>query len=107
MDWFSLTDAQWAKMTPFCLSKRTDSVATGGDTRLFTVDYTSDELAERDVIGGQCLERDVIDEATKDVPRCSQVARRLWSGRDGGYCAACVTAGFELEKIRLQNSTLG
>ena len=36
MDRFSLTDAQWAKMAPFCLGKPTDPERTGGDTRLFT-----------------------------------------------------------------------
>ena len=36
MDRFSLTDAQWKKMQPFCLGKPTDPGRTGGDTRLFT-----------------------------------------------------------------------
>jgi transposase len=36
MDRFSLTDAQWTKMEPFCLGKPTDPGRTGGDTRLFT-----------------------------------------------------------------------
>lgn len=36
MDRFSLTDAQWAKMEPFCLGKPTDPGRTGGDARLFT-----------------------------------------------------------------------
>ncbi len=36
MDRFSLTDAQWAKMEPFCLRKPTDPGRTGGDVRLFT-----------------------------------------------------------------------
>ncbi len=36
MDRFSLTDAQWEKMQPFCLGKPTDPGRTGGDTRLFT-----------------------------------------------------------------------
>ena len=32
---FSLTDAQWEKMQPFCLGKATDPGRTGGDARLF------------------------------------------------------------------------
>ncbi len=36
MDRFSLTDAQWEKMQPFCLGKPTDPGRTGGDCRLFT-----------------------------------------------------------------------
>ena len=36
MDRFSLTDAQWAEMEPFCLGKPTDPGRTGGDARLFT-----------------------------------------------------------------------
>src|SRR5215212_2016862 len=35
MDRFSLTDAQWEKMEPFCLGKPTDPGRTGGDARLF------------------------------------------------------------------------
>jgi len=35
MDRFSLTDAQWEKMGPFCLGKLTDPGRTGGDNRLF------------------------------------------------------------------------
>ena len=35
MDRFSLTDAQWEKMEPFCLGKPTDPGHTGGDARLF------------------------------------------------------------------------
>ena len=35
MDRFSLTDAQWEKMQPFCLGKATDPGRTGGDARLF------------------------------------------------------------------------
>ncbi len=35
MDRFILTDAQWAKMEPFCLGKPTDPGRTGGDARLF------------------------------------------------------------------------
>src|ERR1700709_1467746 len=35
MDRFSLTDAQWEKMEPFCLGKPTDPGRTGGDCRLF------------------------------------------------------------------------
>ena len=35
MDRFSLTDAQWAKMEPFCHGKRSDPGRTGGDARLF------------------------------------------------------------------------
>ena len=35
MDRFILTDAQWAKMAPFCLGKPTDPGRTGGDARLF------------------------------------------------------------------------
>ncbi len=36
MDRFILTNAQWAKMAPFCLGKATDPGRTGGDGRLFT-----------------------------------------------------------------------
>ena len=36
MERFSLTDAQWEKMGPFCLGKPGDPGRTGGDTRLFT-----------------------------------------------------------------------
>ena len=36
MDRFSLADAQWGKIEPFCLGKPTDPGRTGGDTRLFT-----------------------------------------------------------------------
>lgn len=36
MDRFSLTNAQWEKMLPFCLGKPTDPGRTGGDCRLFT-----------------------------------------------------------------------
>jgi transposase len=36
MDRFSLTNAQWEKMQPFCLGKPTDPGRTGGDCRLFT-----------------------------------------------------------------------
>ena len=32
---FILTDAQWAKMEPHCLGKRTDPGRSGGDNRLF------------------------------------------------------------------------
>lgn len=35
MDRFCLTDAQWAKMEPFCLGKPSDPGRTGGDGRLF------------------------------------------------------------------------
>ena len=35
MDRFSLTDAQWETMQPFCLGKATDPGRTGGDARLF------------------------------------------------------------------------
>jgi transposase len=35
MDRFSLTDAQWEKMGPFCFGKPTDPGRTGGDNRLF------------------------------------------------------------------------
>ena len=35
MDRFILTDAQWAKMEPFCLGKASDPGRTGGDARLF------------------------------------------------------------------------
>ena len=35
MDRFSLTDAQWERMGPFCLGKPTDPGRTGGDNRLF------------------------------------------------------------------------
>ncbi len=35
MDRFSLTNAQWAEMGPFCLGKPTDPGRTGGDARLF------------------------------------------------------------------------
>ena len=35
MNRFSLTDAQWEKMGPFCLGKPTDPGRTGGDNRLF------------------------------------------------------------------------
>lgn len=35
MDRFSLTDAQWEKMEPFCLGKPTDPGRTGSDNRLF------------------------------------------------------------------------
>ena len=35
MDRFSLTDAQWEKMQPFCLGKASDPGRTGGDARLF------------------------------------------------------------------------
>ncbi len=35
MDRFSLTDAQWEKMAPFCLGKATDPGCTGEDARLF------------------------------------------------------------------------
>ena len=35
MDRFSLTDAQWEKMQPFCLGKPTDPGRTGGDGRVF------------------------------------------------------------------------
>jgi transposase len=36
MDRSCLTDAQWAKMQPFCLGKASDPGRTGGDARLFT-----------------------------------------------------------------------
>lgn len=32
---FSLTDAQWKRMEPFCLGKPTDPGRTGSDNRLF------------------------------------------------------------------------
>jgi transposase len=35
MERFVLTDAQWAKMEPHCLGKRTDPGRSGGDNRLF------------------------------------------------------------------------
>src|SRR5690242_2393323 len=35
MDRFSLTDAQWERMQPFCLGKPSDPGRTGGDGRLF------------------------------------------------------------------------
>jgi hypothetical protein len=35
MDRFSLTDAQWRKIEPHCLGKRSDPGRTGGDGRLF------------------------------------------------------------------------
>ncbi len=35
MDRFSLTDAQWERMEPFCLGKAADPGRTGGDGRLF------------------------------------------------------------------------
>ena len=35
MDRFSLTDAQWERMGPFCLGKPTDPGRSGGDNRLF------------------------------------------------------------------------
>ncbi len=35
MDRFILTDAQWAKIEPHCLGKKTDPGRTGGDPRLF------------------------------------------------------------------------
>ncbi len=35
MDRLILTDGQWAKMEPHCLSKVTDPGRTGSDTRLF------------------------------------------------------------------------
>ena len=34
MDRFGLTDAQWEKMEPLCLSKPTDPGRTGGDNRI-------------------------------------------------------------------------
>ncbi|PYD46401.1 transposase, partial [Novacetimonas pomaceti] len=35
MDRFVLTDAQWAKMEPLCLGKKTDRGRSGTDNRLF------------------------------------------------------------------------
>ncbi len=35
MDRFCLTDAQWEKIEPHCLGKKTDPGRTGGDPRLF------------------------------------------------------------------------
>ncbi len=35
MDRFRLTDAQWAKIEPHCLGKKSDPGRTGGDGRLF------------------------------------------------------------------------
>lgn len=35
MDRFSLTEAPWDKMQPFCMGKPTDPGRTGGDGRLF------------------------------------------------------------------------
>ncbi|WP_084758316.1 transposase [Komagataeibacter intermedius] len=35
MDRFILTDAQWAKMEPLCLGKKTDQGRSGKDNRLF------------------------------------------------------------------------
>jgi transposase len=35
MDRFVLTDAQWEKIEPYCLGKKTDPGRTGGDGRLF------------------------------------------------------------------------
>ena len=35
MDRFSLTDAQWMRIEPHCLGKKTDPGRTGGDARLF------------------------------------------------------------------------
>lgn len=35
MDRFVLTDAQWAKMEPLCLGKKTDRGRSGQDNRLF------------------------------------------------------------------------
>ena len=35
MDRLCLTDAQWAKIEPHCLGKKTDPGRTGGDGRLF------------------------------------------------------------------------
>src|ERR1700757_3316236 len=35
MDRFVLTDAQWAKMEPLCLGKRSDPGRSGKDNRLF------------------------------------------------------------------------
>ena len=35
MDRFVLTDAQWAKMEPYCLGKPRDPGRSGGDNRLF------------------------------------------------------------------------
>ncbi len=35
MDRLVLTDAQWAKMEPHCLGKRSDPGRSGGDNRLF------------------------------------------------------------------------
>ncbi len=37
MDRYILTDAQWAKMEPFCLGKVTDRGRSGKDNRLFLV----------------------------------------------------------------------
>jgi transposase len=35
MDRLSLTDAQWIRIEPHCLGKKTDPGRTGGDARLF------------------------------------------------------------------------
>jgi transposase len=35
MDRLSLTDAQWMRIEPHCLGKKTDPGRTGGDARLF------------------------------------------------------------------------
>lgn len=35
MDRFILTDAQWAKMEPYCLAKPTDPGRSGSDNRVF------------------------------------------------------------------------
>ena len=35
MERFALTDAQWAKMEPHCLGKKSDPGRSGGDNRLF------------------------------------------------------------------------
>ena len=35
MDRFVITDAQWDKMEPHCLGKKSDPGRTGGDARLF------------------------------------------------------------------------
>jgi len=35
MIWLVLTDAQWEKMEPHCLGKKTDPGRTGSDNRLF------------------------------------------------------------------------
>lgn len=35
MDRFSLTDAQWEKMAPYCLGKPIDPGRTGSDCRVF------------------------------------------------------------------------